>query len=111
MTVLDPTTSVEQPGTTIASVREMFPMVPAQGQVLPSGEQPSITGSRPWILRLARVPDRTQATHISETFYDDERQISLQLGGGLLPYMATNKPTVVDGDPNNPPSLDEGPKD
>jgi putative ATP-grasp target RiPP len=67
---------------------------------------------RPWILRFARTPDLVQATAVpAATFYDADQQITLQLGGGLLPYMGTHKPTVPDGDPLNPPPLDEGSKD
>ena len=84
----------------------------AGGREVPrSVESPSGSVSRPWILRFARVPDRRTATPVPVTFYSAEEQISLRLDGGLLPYMGTHKPTVPDGNPANPPPLDEGEKD
>ncbi|WP_228044617.1 hypothetical protein [Streptomyces ferrugineus] len=43
--------------------------------------------------------------------YDEALQMSVGLFDGPLPYMGTHNPTIPDGDPNNPPPLDEGPKD
>jgi putative ATP-grasp target RiPP len=86
-------------------------MIPADGRVPRGDERPSGPDSRPWILRFARAPDRRQAVPAAEAFYDHQQQIFLPVHGDLLPYMGTHHPTVVDGDPKNPPKLDEGAKD
>jgi hypothetical protein len=93
-------------------LHESFAMIPQEGPI-PRGNASSTRANRPWILRFARVPDRCheQTTQIPDTVYDYERQISVALYGDVLPYMATNKPTVQDGSVTNPPKLDEGAKD
>lgn len=97
--------------TPFAHGTEMFPMAPEGGRIPPSSQPPSRPQTRPWILRFARTPDRTSATPVPAAFYDHTEQISLSLYGGLLPYLGTHKPTVPDGNVDNPPPLDEGEKD
>lgn len=97
---------------TTALDREAFPLTPPGGRTLYSAEAPSGPETRPWALRHARTPDSTGAARIPAHFYDTNRQVTLSYDGGLLTCMAnTHSPTVPDGDPNNPPPLDEGPKD
>ncbi|MBQ1123478.1 putative ATP-grasp-modified RiPP [Streptomyces smyrnaeus] len=91
--------------------REAFPLTPAGGRTPHSSAPASGPDSRPWVLRLARVPDAAQAIVKPPAVYDNELQMSRGLYGGPLPYMQTHTPTVPDGDPNSPPPLDEGPKD
>ncbi|MCD9143630.1 hypothetical protein [Streptomyces albireticuli] len=95
--------------TTVAHPRDAFPLTPEGGRLVRSDEPP--TRTRPWILRFAHIPDATQATAKPPARYDDESQMSVALFDGPLPYMQTDTPTIPDGDPENPPPLDEGPKD
>ncbi len=97
--------------TTVAHPREAFPLVAEGGRLAYSSEIPTNATTRPWILRFAQVPDATQALVKPPTTYDEQTQMSVGLYDGPLPYMQTHSPTVPDGDPNNPPPLDEGPKD
>ncbi|MEU0109054.1 putative ATP-grasp-modified RiPP [Streptomyces sp. NPDC006251] len=97
---------------TTALEREAFPLISPGGRIPYSGETPSGPETRPWALRFARTPDSTGAAVIPAHFYDKDRQVNLSYDGGLLTCMAnTHSPTVPDGDPNNPPPLDEGAKD
>ncbi|MEV6758465.1 putative ATP-grasp-modified RiPP [Streptomyces sp. NPDC051214] len=97
---------------TTAQDREAFPLTPHGGRTPYSSEAPTGEGTRPWALRFARIPDSTGAARLPAHDYDPERQINLGSDGGPLTSMAnTHTPTVPDGDPNNPPPLDEGPKD
>lgn len=92
--------------------REAFPLMPLGGRAPFSSEEPSAPQIRPWALRHARVPDSTGAARVPAHAYDPEHQTNLTAGGGLLTCMAnTSTPTVPDGDTENPPPLDEGPKD
>ncbi|WP_055547559.1 hypothetical protein [Streptomyces sp. NBRC 110028] len=97
--------------TTFAHPQEAFPLLPLGGRLLQSDEAPSGSTTRPWILRFACVPDRTQTIEKPVAVYDDAAQMSVGLYDGPLPYMATHSPTVPDGNMTNPPPLDEGPKD
>ncbi|MFF5255327.1 hypothetical protein ACFY4K_25250 [Streptomyces leeuwenhoekii] len=97
--------------TTVLDAREAFPLAPEGGRIPHSTEAPTGPDSRPWILRFAAVPDATQAIAKPPAVYDQESQISIGLYDGPLPFMQTHTPTVPDGDPGNPPPLDEGPKD
>ncbi|MFD7458941.1 putative ATP-grasp-modified RiPP [Streptomyces sp. NPDC059868] len=97
---------------TTALDREAFPLTPSGGRTPHSTEPPSAPQTRPWALRFARVPDSTGAVRIPAHAYDHSRQVNLSDGGGLLTCMAnTHTPTVPDGSTENPPPLDEGPKD
>ncbi|CAL9614566.1 hypothetical protein SUDANB1_05700 [Streptomyces sp. enrichment culture] len=97
---------------TTALNREAFPLTPPGGPIPFSEEAPSGPVTRPWGLRFARTPDSTGAAVIPAHVYDTKRQVNLSYDGGLLTCMAnTHTPSVPDGDPNNPPPLDEGPKD
>ncbi|WP_369377686.1 putative ATP-grasp-modified RiPP [Streptomyces sp. cg36] len=95
----------------IAHPQAAFPLVAEGGRIPHSSEQPSGPTTRPWILRYAILPDSTQAVPLPPALYDEDRQISVGVDTDLLPYMQTHNPTVPDGDPKNPPPLDEGPKD
>ncbi|UGY91346.1 hypothetical protein [Streptomyces gobiensis] len=98
---------------TAAHPREAFPLaLTSEGGRFPhSDETPTGPGTRPWILRFARTPDAAQAIAKPPAVYDDELQMSVSLYGGPLPFMQTENPTVPDGEMENPPPLDEGPKD
>ncbi|MEV7289659.1 putative ATP-grasp-modified RiPP [Streptomyces sp. NPDC093252] len=96
---------------TVADLREVFPLAPEGGRIPHSSEPPTGPVTRPWALRFARTPDATQAVVVPAAVYDDELQMSVSLYGGPLPCMATEEPTVPDGNVKNPPPLDEGPKD
>ncbi|MER6076144.1 putative ATP-grasp-modified RiPP [Streptomyces sp. NPDC001817] len=96
---------------TVADVREAFPLAPEGGRIPHSTEPPTAPGSRPWILRFTRTPDATQAVVWPLPVYDEEWQVSVGLDEGPLPYMSTHSPTIPDGSVDNPPPLDEGPKD
>ncbi|MFJ4685480.1 hypothetical protein [Streptomyces sp. NPDC088789] len=97
--------------TTVTDLREVFPLAPEGGRIPHSSEPPTGPATRPWILRFARTPDSTNATGAPPTIYDDDLQRSVTLFDGPLPYMATQSPTVPDGNVKNPPKLDEGAKD
>lgn len=98
--------------TPLANALEQFPMTPVGGLFPRTDAMPSAPTTRPWILRFARTPDPATATAIPPAHYDQAQQISVGIfDPGLLPYMQTNAATVQDGDPNNPPPLDEGAKD
>ncbi|MEU3600520.1 putative ATP-grasp-modified RiPP [Streptomyces sp. NPDC006798] len=97
--------------TTLRQLAEAFPLAPEEGRLPRSAEPPSGPDTRPWVLRFARTPDSTTATGLPASIYDEERQISIGVDTDLLPYMATHKPTVPDGNIKNPPPLDEGVKD
>ncbi|MCD0452833.1 putative ATP-grasp-modified RiPP [Actinocorallia sp. API 0066] len=89
---------------------EPFPLRPSERP--PSDPAPAQSPARPWLLRFARTCDGSAAAPLPPAVYDPIQQISVGLlDPGLLPYMQTNKATVQDGDPNNPPPLDEGAKD
>ncbi|MFE7429660.1 putative ATP-grasp-modified RiPP [Streptomyces sp. NPDC057545] len=96
---------------TIADPREVFPLTAEVARVLHSSEPPSTAVTRPWVLRFARIPDATQAIMKPPAVYDNELQMSVGLYEGPLPYMQTHTPTIPDGSVDNPPPLDEGPKD
>jgi putative ATP-grasp target RiPP len=97
---------------TVMDTRDAFPLTPASGRVPYSAEPPSTAATRPWALRFARVPDTTHAIRVPAHEYDPDRQVNLTSDGSLLTCMAnTHTPTVPDGDKDNPPPLDEGPKD
>lgn len=96
---------------TVVDMREAFPLTREGGSIPLSAELPTGPDTRPWILRFARIPDATQAIVKPPAVYDEELQMSVGLYDGPLPYMQTHTPTIPDGDPNNPPPLDEGPKD
>ncbi|MEE1769311.1 putative ATP-grasp-modified RiPP [Streptomyces sp. JV185] len=95
----------------IADPREVFPLAPEGTRTLHSGELPSSVNTRPWVLRFARTPDATQAIVKPPTVYDNALQMSVGLYEGPLPFMQTHTPTIPDGSVDNPPPLDEGPKD
>lgn len=95
----------------VAHPRESFPLASVDGRVPNSDEAPSASTARPWILRFARTPDAQQATVVPATVYDEGEQVNLALYGGPLPFAQTESPTIPDGDPDNPPPLDEGAKD
>ncbi|GGZ67082.1 hypothetical protein [Streptomyces echinoruber] len=95
----------------VADVREAFPLAPEGGRIPHSTEPPTGAGTRPWILRFARIPDASQAVVPPLAVHDERRQVSVGLYGGPLPYRQTHKPTVPDGNVQNPPPLDEGTKD
>ncbi|MFC1405718.1 MULTISPECIES: putative ATP-grasp-modified RiPP [Streptacidiphilus] len=98
--------------TPIGPSHQAFPLTPPGGRYLHSNETPSGPDVRPWALRFATVPDSTGAVAVPACVYDQTQQVSLASDGGLLTCMAnTHTPTVPDGDPDNPPPLDEGPKD
>ncbi|NBE50744.1 hypothetical protein [Streptomyces boluensis] len=97
--------------TAIVHPREVFPLAPEGGRITYSSAPPSAPDSRPWILRFARVPDAAHATVKPPAVYDNELQMSRGLYDGPLPYMQTHSPTIPDGNPGNPPPLDEGAKD
>ncbi|MCC3772939.1 hypothetical protein [Streptomyces sp. UNOC14_S4] len=97
--------------TTVAHPREAFPLAPEGARLTHSSEPPTGPVTRPWILRFAQVPDATQAIVKPPSVYDEQAQMSIGLYEGPLPYMQTHSPTIPDGNPNNPPPLDEGPKD
>lgn len=96
---------------TTAHAREAFPLTSEGGRIARSSAAPTGPDSRPWILRHARIPDATQAMVKPPAVYDEELQRSVSLYGGELPFMQTETPTIPDGEPDNPPPLDEGPKD
>ncbi|WP_282704101.1 putative ATP-grasp-modified RiPP [Streptomyces sp. CC219B] len=96
---------------TVVDVREAFPLAPDGGRIPRSTEPPTGADTRPWVLRFARVPDATQAVLKPVAVYDEGLQMSVGLYDGPLPCMQTHHPTIPDGDPSNPPPLDEGPKD
>ncbi|MFD4974848.1 putative ATP-grasp-modified RiPP [Streptomyces sp. NPDC058424] len=97
---------------TTALDREAFPLTPAGERAPYSSEAPSGPQTRPWALRFARIPDSTGAACIPAHAYDHGRQLSVSDDGGLLTCMAnTHSPTIPDGSTDNPPPLDEGPKD
>ncbi|WP_172386890.1 hypothetical protein [Streptomyces sp. MNP-20] len=97
--------------TVIAHPREAFPLAAGDSPAPFSSAHASTPDTRPWILRYARTPDATQAIVKPPAVYDEEAQLSVSLYDGPLPYMATHKPTVPDGNIKNPPPIDEGPKD
>lgn len=98
--------------TTVAHPREAFPLVPEGGRLINSSEPPTHFTTRPWLLRFAVAPDPTTATVKPSAIYDEQAQMSVGLYDGPLPYMGnTHSPTVPDGSAENPPPLDEGPKD
>ncbi|MGW3166997.1 putative ATP-grasp-modified RiPP [Streptomyces sp. NPDC001142] len=96
---------------TIADPREVFPLTAEGARALHSSEPPSTAATRPWVLRFARTPDATQAIVKPPAVYDNELQMSVGLYEGPLPFMQTHTPTIPDGSVDNPPPLDEGPKD
>lgn len=97
--------------TLIGHPRESFPLT-APGGPVPYGEEPPTgPGTRPWVLRFARTPDSVDAVPVPDAYYDEHRQVSLTVHGGLMPCMGTHKATVPDGSVRDPPKLDEGPKD
>ncbi|MFE7131060.1 putative ATP-grasp-modified RiPP [Streptomyces sp. NPDC057638] len=97
--------------TTLRHPTEVFPLAPEGGRLPRSAEPPSGPNSRPWVLRFARTPDATKVTPLPASVYDEERQVSIGVDTDLLPYMGTHAATVPDGNIQNPPKLDEGPKD
>ncbi|MGW0960747.1 putative ATP-grasp-modified RiPP [Streptomyces gelaticus] len=97
--------------TAIADPREVFPLASRLPHALRGSELPSSATTRPWVLRFARTPDATQAIVKPPTVYDNELQMSVGLYEGPLLFMQTHTPTIPDGSVNNPPPLDEGPKD
>ncbi|MFI2431321.1 putative ATP-grasp-modified RiPP [Streptomyces sp. NPDC018693] len=97
--------------TTVADLREVFPLALEGGRIPHSAEEPTGPTTRPWILRFARIPDAQQAVVLPPVKYDEERQVSVSLYDGELPFMQTHTPTVPDGNVTNPPPLDEGTKD
>ncbi|MGW4750333.1 putative ATP-grasp-modified RiPP [Streptomyces sp. NPDC004290] len=97
--------------TTAVDLREVFPLASEGRRVPHSVEKPTGPGTRPWILRFARIPDATQAIVKPAAVYDEELQMSVGLFDSPLPYMQTHTPTIPDGNVDNPPPLDEGPKD
>ncbi|MDG4857488.1 hypothetical protein P8605_04835 [Streptomyces sp. T-3] len=94
----------------MAHQREAFPLAPEGGRLPYSDEAPTGPTTRPWILQFATVPDATQAIVMPTAIHDAELQMSVSLYDGPLPYMGTHNPTVPDGDPSNPPPLDDGTK-
>ncbi|MFJ7419714.1 putative ATP-grasp-modified RiPP [Streptomyces uncialis] len=97
--------------TVISHPREAFPLTPRGGSVPYSEEAPSGPDTRPWVLRFARTPDSVGVVPVPDTYFDEHQQVSLAVGGGLMPCMGTHKATVPDGSITDPPKLDEGPKD
>ncbi|MGW2089342.1 putative ATP-grasp-modified RiPP [Streptomyces sp. NPDC001880] len=97
--------------TAIADPREVFPLAPEGTRTLHTDEPPSSAPTRPWVLRFARTPDATQAIVKPQAVYDNQLQMSVGLYDGPLPFMQTHTPTIPDGSVDNPPPLDEGPKD
>ncbi|MET9086186.1 putative ATP-grasp-modified RiPP [Streptomyces sp. NPDC004237] len=97
---------------TVLDMREAFPLAPEGGRIPHSTEPPTEPGSRPWVLRFARVPDAQQAHVLPSAVYDEDLQVSVGPYDGDPLYMGqTHNPTVPDGNMKNPPPLDEGAKD
>ncbi|GCD45377.1 putative ATP-grasp-modified RiPP [Streptomyces paromomycinus] len=98
--------------TSVAHPKEVFPLASEGGRIPHSNESPTGPATRPWILRFTRVPDATRATVRPAAVYDAELQVSVTpLGDPVVTFGQTHAPTIPDGNPADPPPLDEGTKD